>query len=84
MMLGAHFGELAKIRGIVYYRLSPFEQKAFAGAISKGVPNIGRRCAENFWRTVPWFVGSYIVFAYYEDLAEKMKRKNPDQYACDE
>ncbi|ODM95955.1 Cytochrome b-c1 complex subunit 8 [Orchesella cincta] len=82
--LGAHFGELAKIRGIIYYRLSPFEQKAFAGAISKGVPNIIRRCSENFWKTVPGFIGSYLIFAYYENLAEEMKRKRPGQYDCDE
>lgn len=41
--MGAHFGELAKIRGIVYYKLSPYEQKAFKGVIQNGVPNLFRK-----------------------------------------
>lgn len=51
--MGKHFGELAKIRGIIQYRLSPFEQRAFAGAISKGVPNIFFRIRSNIFRVVP-------------------------------
>ena len=38
-----HFGELAKLRGIIQFRLSPHEQRAFAGAISQGLPNVIRR-----------------------------------------
>ena len=37
--LGKKWGGLAVIRGTTKYHISPFEQKAFAGAISKGVPN---------------------------------------------
>ncbi len=48
-----HFGNLAKIRGIITYTLSPFEQGAFAGVISKGLPNTIRRCREMFFRVVP-------------------------------
>lgn len=51
--MGKHFGELAKIRGIIQYRLSPFEQKAFAGAISKGLPNIFFRIRSNIFRVLP-------------------------------
>lgn len=45
--MGKIFGELYKIRGIVYYRLSPFELKAFHGAISKGFGRTLRRIFEN-------------------------------------
>lgn len=51
--MGAHFGELAKIRGIVYYKLSPYEQKAFAGVIQNGIPNLFRRFRSSVFRVVP-------------------------------
>ena len=41
--MGKHFGELAKVRHIVQFRISPHEQRAFAGAISQGLPNVFRR-----------------------------------------
>jgi hypothetical protein len=33
------FGNLATIRGTTKYHISPFEQRAFAGMITKGIPN---------------------------------------------
>lgn len=41
--MGKHFGELAKLRGIIQFRISPHEQRAFAGAVSQGFPNTLRR-----------------------------------------
>jgi hypothetical protein len=52
-MGGQHFGELAKLRGIVIHKISPYEQKAFAGAISNGVPNTFRRMSAQLFRVVP-------------------------------
>lgn len=49
--MGKGFGELYKLRNIVTYRISPFEQRAFAGVISHGLPNTIRRIATS----VPWF-----------------------------
>jgi ubiquinol-cytochrome c reductase subunit 8 len=51
--MGQHFGELAKVRGIVIHKISPFEQKAFAGVISKGVPNTFRRFSSQVFRVAP-------------------------------
>lgn len=51
--MGGHFGELAKVRGIVTYKISPFEQRAFAKAISHGVPNMFRRFRSNVFRVAP-------------------------------
>jgi len=82
--MGHGFGQLAKIRGVVYYTMSPFEQRAFAGVIKKGIPNTARRMAENFWRVVPSFVAAYIVYNETEKLHKKMMRKNPEDFACDE
>lgn len=51
--MGKHFGELAKVRGIITYKLSPFEQKAFAGVVSQGLPNVFRRVLANVLRVAP-------------------------------
>lgn len=51
--MGKHFGELAKVRGIVQFRLSPHEQRAFAGAISQGLPNIFRRIRSEIFFVAP-------------------------------
>lgn len=51
--MGQHFGELATVRGIVIHKLSPFEQRAFAGVISKGVPNTFRRIRAQMFRVAP-------------------------------
>lgn len=53
LTMGHGFGNLYKIRGIVMYRLSPFEMKAFGGVISHGIPNTFRRIKEEFFYVVP-------------------------------
>lgn len=52
-MMAKHFGELATVRGILTYKLSPFEQRAFAGAISHGIPNIFRRIRQKIFIVTP-------------------------------
>lgn len=51
--MGHGFGELFKMRGIIQYRLSPFEQKAFANVVSHGIPNTVRRMSSSFLYVVP-------------------------------
>lgn len=51
--MGLHFGQLYKIRNIVHYKLSPFEQKAFAGFFTNGFPNMIRRIREEIFYIVP-------------------------------
>ena len=41
--MGKTFGNLIHYRRMVYHGLSPFEQKAFTGAVGKGIPNLFRR-----------------------------------------
>ncbi|CAG2069395.1 unnamed protein product, partial [Timema podura] len=53
LTMGKHFGELAYLRGIVQYRLSPFEQRAFAGAFTKGLWNIPVRIRASIFRVAP-------------------------------
>ncbi|KAG5673846.1 hypothetical protein PVAND_003857 [Polypedilum vanderplanki] len=82
-MGGQHFGELAKVRGIVIHKLSPYEQKAFAGAISKGVPNTFRRISSQIFRVVPPFIVGYFVYNYVEGLHDSYLRKNPKDFEND-
>lgn len=53
VLRGQHFGNLARINRIAVYKLSPFEQKAFAGAISHGVPNMVRRFTSSIVYVAP-------------------------------
>jgi ubiquinol-cytochrome c reductase subunit 8 len=52
--MGRKFGNLGTtVRGIIHYSLSPFEQRAFAGVISHGVPNTLRRIRSQIFRVAP-------------------------------
>ena len=51
--MGKGFGELAYVRGMIYYTLSPYQQRAFAGMIKEGIPNLIRRTRYQIFRVVP-------------------------------
>ena len=51
--MGHHFGGLAKVRHVITYSLSPFEQKAFPNYFSKGIPNVWRRFTSSIFRVAP-------------------------------
>ena len=54
--MGKHFGELARLRGIISFKISPHEQRAFAGLLSQGLPNTFRRIlSEAFYVAVRKF-----------------------------
>ncbi|GBP59523.1 Cytochrome b-c1 complex subunit 8 [Eumeta japonica] len=78
--MGKHFGELAKIRGLVSYKLSQHEMRAFAGAINPGISNVIRRCRESFLRVVPPFVIAYLVYDSVEQEHHRLGRKNPADF----
>lgn len=62
--MGKHFGELAFIRGIVYYKLSPHEQKPFAGAFTRGVLNVFQRTSAT---VLYWLPRKYYVLVQSSD-----------------
>nr|CAD7202733.1 unnamed protein product [Timema douglasi]CAD7263579.1 unnamed protein product [Timema shepardi]CAD7410523.1 unnamed protein product [Timema poppensis] len=82
--MGKHFGELAYLRGIVQYKLSPFEQRAFAGAFTKGLWNIPVRIRASIFRVAPPFILGYLVYSTVERKHEQLMRKNPDDFKDDE
>ncbi|BET01530.1 UcrQ family [Nesidiocoris tenuis] len=70
------------IRGLVTYRLSPFEQKAFAGA-SNFLPKTMRRLSNSAIFIVPPFIMTYLVISQTEKKFQQMCRKNPEDYVND-
>ncbi|XP_012538545.2 cytochrome b-c1 complex subunit 8 [Monomorium pharaonis] len=81
--MGKKFGNLAKINGIVYFRLSPYEQKAFKGIISEGVPNLIRRIQGSIFRVTPPFMLSYLIMNWAKEKNDALSRKNPKDYEND-
>lgn len=51
--MGREFGNLTRIRHVISYSLSPFEQRAFPNYFSKGIPNVLRRTRERILRVAP-------------------------------
>ncbi|KAF7483030.1 cytochrome b-c1 complex subunit 8 [Marmota monax] len=81
--MGREFGNLARMRHVITYSLSPFEQRAFPHYFTKGIPNVLRRTQASILRVVPPFVVFYLVYTWGNQEFEKSKRKNPAAYEND-
>ncbi|GAB6025907.1 hypothetical protein CHUAL_011879 [Chamberlinius hualienensis] len=79
--MGKQFGNLYKMRGIITYKLSPYEQRAFAGLFSQGIPNVIRRFRHQVFVVAPPFIGGYLLYNWAEKEHERLSRKNPADYA---
>ncbi|KAF8783378.1 cytochrome b-c1 complex subunit 8-like [Argiope bruennichi] len=82
--MGKKFGELAKIRGVIHYRLSPYEQNIFAGMFSKGLPNLVRRIRSQILYVAPPFILGYLIYDWGNKENKRYNRKNPADFANDE
>ncbi|KAK2501187.1 hypothetical protein MC885_009056 [Smutsia gigantea] len=51
--MGREFGQLTRMRHVITYSLSPFEQRAFPHYFSKGIPNMLRRTRACILRVAP-------------------------------
>uniref|UniRef100_A0A8C4MRC7 Cytochrome b-c1 complex subunit 8 n=1 Tax=Equus asinus asinus TaxID=83772 RepID=A0A8C4MRC7_EQUAS len=51
--MGREFGNLIRMRHVITYSLSPFEQRAFPHYFSKGIPNVLRRTRACILRVAP-------------------------------
>ncbi|XP_001511431.2 cytochrome b-c1 complex subunit 8 [Ornithorhynchus anatinus] len=81
--MGREFGNLIKVRHIISYSLSPFEQRAFPNFFIKGIPNVLRRTRESILKVAPPFVAFYMLYTWGNEEFEKSKRKNPADYEND-
>ncbi|CAG9861785.1 unnamed protein product [Phyllotreta striolata] len=77
------FGELYKLRGIITYRISHFEQKVFKGIISHGFFNSLRRILEQAPYVVPPLAIAYIIIDQAEKEHHKLMLKNPADFEND-
>ncbi|XP_023348451.1 cytochrome b-c1 complex subunit 8 [Eurytemora carolleeae] len=78
---GLGFGHLGvKVRGTTKYHLSPMEQRAFAGAISSGVPNTLWRIRRSILTVVPPFIIAYLIYDASEKEHDRLQRKQPGQF----
>nr|AAI55018.1 Unknown (protein for MGC:147645) [Xenopus tropicalis]AAI55035.1 Unknown (protein for MGC:147857) [Xenopus tropicalis] len=82
--MGRHFGDLAKVRHIISYSLSLFEQRAFPHYFSKGIPNVWRRFRGQVFKVVPPFVLSYIVYSWGTQVHSDLKKKDLSLYENDQ
>ncbi|XP_030595538.1 cytochrome b-c1 complex subunit 8 [Archocentrus centrarchus] len=82
--MGRHFGNLAKVRHIITYSLSPFEQRAFPNYFSKGIPNMWRRFRSSFFRVATPMVAACLTYSWATEVHQMSKRKNPADYENDE
>ncbi|XP_003464514.1 cytochrome b-c1 complex subunit 8 [Cavia porcellus] len=81
--MGREFGNLTRVRHVITYSLSPFEQRAFPNYFSKGIPNVLRRTRGCILRVAPPFVLAYLIYSWGTQEFEKSKRKNPADYEND-
>nr|XP_056709624.1 cytochrome b-c1 complex subunit 8 [Euleptes europaea] len=81
--MGIHFGNLARVRHVITYSLSPFEQRAFPNYFSKGIPNTWRRFSTQFFRVAPPLIIAYVIYSWGNEEFERLKRKNPADYEND-
>ncbi|XP_070273267.1 cytochrome b-c1 complex subunit 8 [Myotis yumanensis] len=82
--MGREFGKLTRVRHVITYNLSPFEQRAFPHYFSKGIPNVLRRIQASILRVAPPFVAFYLVYTWGTEEFEKSRRKNPATYENDQ
>ncbi|XP_036762940.1 cytochrome b-c1 complex subunit 8 [Manis pentadactyla] len=81
--MGLEFGHLTRMRHVITYSLSPFEQRAFPHYFTRGIPNMLRRTRACILRVAPPFVAFYLLYTWGTEEFEKSKRKNPAAYEND-
>ncbi|TRY60128.1 hypothetical protein DNTS_006442 [Danionella cerebrum] len=74
--MGMKFGNLAKVRHVITFSLSPFEQRAFANFLTSGFPNLWRRFKSSILAFAPPMIGAYMIYSWGTRVNAQSKRKN--------
>ncbi|KAL3044979.1 cytochrome b-c1 complex subunit 8 [Trematomus bernacchii] len=82
--MGGHFGDLARMRHVVTYSLSPFEQRAFPNFFSKGIPNVWRRFRASVFKVAPPMIALYLTYTWGNSTYRASKRKVHADFENDE
>ena len=69
-----------KVKGLVTYSLSPFEQKAFYGFFSQGIPELYRRVTDQSFTIIPIALFTYGVYSWAKKDHEQRLRKDVKYY----
>lgn len=79
------FGSLGvRVRHIITYSLSPYEQRAFAGFLNKSPGNLVRRFFDNVFYVTPGFFVASLVYYYGDKDHKRRMRKDPNDYIDEE
>ncbi|XP_077275692.1 cytochrome b-c1 complex subunit 8 [Temnothorax americanus] len=82
--MGLQFGNLpVRIRRIVYYGLSPLEQRAWAKSITHGMPNLLSRAIRALPTVLPGFIMSAVIYKWSTAAHDRYSRKDPKLYEND-
>lgn len=74
--MGKEFGNLGvHVRHIITYSISPFEQRAFAGMLSKSPGNLVRRFFDNVFFVSPGLIAAGLVMYYAKKDHDRRLRK---------
>jgi len=81
--MGKGFGNLGvRVRHVITYSISPYEQRVFIGMLKEGLPNLLRRSKQLLY-FVPG-VGHFLLVYYFSNkIYERNLRKNPKDYEND-
>ena len=82
--MGKTFGNLYYIRNIIYYRVSSYEQRAFAGFWKESLRNTFNEVRKHGPYIAPPFAIAYLAVQWGIAERERMIRKDPNLYKDDE
>ena len=51
--MGKHFGNIARVNRLIYFGVSPYEQKVFKGLVTKGFPNYLKNLVKHIFIAAP-------------------------------
>lgn len=72
-----------RVRHIITYSLSPYEQRAFAGMFARSPGNFLRRVSDNVMFVAPGFITAGLIYYFGKKDHDQRLKKNPADYADD-
>ena len=80
--MGRKFGAIGRLKNVVTYSLSPFEQRAFAG-FQKSLANFVRRVRWQLPYQIPPVIIGVLIYNWGTNDFIRRNRKNPKDYEND-
>lgn len=82
--MGKGFGELGvRVRHIITYSISPYEQRVFTGMLTRAPGNLLRRVFDQIPFMAPAFITLAVVLHFGKKEHDRLLKKNPEDYAND-